>query len=202
VHPRDAIPDEERRRSREIGIRHRVGCGPCALGPALSLCVHSVFGMLYCFFTLLQLGRADNLRVHGKRTKCSKASAVVLLIARIAISIAKAQNQAPSLSSSATPVFRANARLVQVDLVVTDKSGNPIIGLHKSDFTVLQDGKTQTVTAFEAHVPVPAGRRALQATAPKPPLPPNTYTNQPPIITGQSWNIVVYDIVNTPVPDQ
>jgi hypothetical protein len=140
----------------------------------------------FTVFYIVAGGRADNFRVYGKRTKCSNASAVVLLITCVAISTAKAQNQTPSPSSSVTPVFRANARLVQVDVVVTDKSGNPGIGLNKSDFTVLQDGKTQTVMAFEAHVPVPAGTRALQPTAPKPPLPPNTYTNQPPIITGQS----------------
>ncbi len=154
------------------------------------------------FFTLLWQCRADNLRVHGKRTRCSNASTVVLLITCVALSLGNAQGQAPSPSTSATPVFRANTRLVQVDVVVTDKVGNPINGLKKSDFTVLQDGKTQSVAAFEAHVPLAAGVKELRTAAPEPLLSPNTFTNRQPMGGEQPWNIVLYDRVNTPVSDQ
>ncbi|HET7892624.1 MAG TPA: M28 family peptidase, partial [Candidatus Sulfotelmatobacter sp.] len=50
-----------------------------------------------------------------------------------------------------TPVFRATTRLVQVDVVVTRKSGEPIEGLSREDFTILQDGRPQTANVFEAH---------------------------------------------------
>ena len=87
---------------------------------------------------------------------------------------------------------------MQVDVVVTDKAGNPITGLKQEDFTVFQDGKPQPVRAFEAHVLTPEARK----TRIVPTLPPNTYTNLPDSIQDQSWNIVLYDQLNTPIIDQ
>ena len=85
-----------------------------------------------------------------------------------------------------------------MDVVVTDKAGNPITGLKQEDFTVFQDGKPQPVRAFEAHVLTPEARK----TRVIPTLPPNTYTNLPDSIQDQSWNIVLYDQLNTPIIDQ
>ncbi len=45
--------------------------------------------------------------------------------------------------------FRSQTVLVQVPVVVTDKSGNHLHGLAKEDFTVLENGKSVTVTNFE-----------------------------------------------------
>ncbi|HTM47648.1 MAG TPA: VWA domain-containing protein [Bryobacteraceae bacterium] len=46
-------------------------------------------------------------------------------------------------------VFKAESNLVIVDVAVKDKAGNPIEGLKKEDFTVLEDGKPQSVSVFE-----------------------------------------------------
>ena len=83
-----------------------------------------------------------------------------------------------------TPTFRSTTRLVQVDVVVTDKAGNPVTGLKQEDFTVFQDGKPQAVRAFEAHV----GGIAAQAPSvrAKQVLPPNTYSNVPGTTPDQS----------------
>ena len=105
--------------------------------------------------------------------------------------------QAPAETLPA-PTFRSTTRLVQVDVVVTDKAGNPITGLKQDDFAVLQDGKPQPVRAFEAHVLTPEARK----TRAIPTLPPNTYTNLPDSVQDQSWNIVLYDQLNTPIIDQ
>ena len=105
--------------------------------------------------------------------------------------------QAPAETLPA-PTFRSTTRLVQVDVVVTDKAGNPITGLKQDDFAVLQDGKPQPVRAFEAHVLTPEARK----TRIIPTLPPNTYTNLPDSIQDQSWTIVLYDQLNTPISDQ
>jgi hypothetical protein len=45
--------------------------------------------------------------------------------------------------------FRTQSILVQVPVVVTDKSGNHIHGLTKDDFRLTENGKEQTVSTFE-----------------------------------------------------
>jgi VWFA-related protein len=103
--------------------------------------------------------------------------------------------------SSTNPVFRTTARLVQVDVVVTDKQGKPVSGLSQSDFTVMQDGKPQKVRVFEPHTGNAVAEKSDQALrAPK--LPPDTYSNHPNAATSDSWTIVLYDVLNTPTPDQ
>ena len=99
------------------------------------------------------------------------------------------------------PVFRATTRLVQVDVVVTDKQGKPISGLTQGDFTVLQDGKPQQIRVFDPHTPNSSpGYTSSSANAPK--LPPNTYSNHPNDATADSWTIVLFDLLNTPTSDQ
>ena len=52
-----------------------------------------------------------------------------------------------------------------VDVVVTDKKGQPISGLTKSDFQVIEEDAAQTITSFEA-VQLPA--TASEKPAPRP----------------------------------
>ena len=113
---------------------------------------------------------------------------------------ASAQAPAPA-EGAANPIFRTTARLVQVDVVVTDKQGRPIPGLKGSDFTVLQDGKPQKISVFEPHT----GNEAIEASGPAPAapkLPPDTYSNHPNATTADSWTIVLFDVLNTPTTDQ
>ena len=42
-------------------------------------------------------------------------------------------------------------RTVSIDVVVTSKSGKPVTGLKQTDFTLLDDKKPQTITAFHAY---------------------------------------------------
>ena len=60
------------------------------------------------------------------------------------------QNQASPAADSSTPVFKAETRLVLVDTVVTDKSGNYISGLTAKDFKVWEDDKQQPIKSFSA----------------------------------------------------
>ena len=84
----------------------------------------------------------------------------------------------PAEGTPTNPVFRTTTRLVQVDVVVTDKQGRPIPGLTQADFTVLQDGKPQQVRVFEPHTGGANGEDST-AAANTPKLPPNTYSNHP-----------------------
>ena len=86
--------------------------------------------------------------------------------------------------------------MVVVDVVVT-RHGQAVQGLKKSDFTLLEDKKPQTVRIFEPHVP------AEQPTTPtKIDLPPDQYTNFPVQPENRAVNLVLFDMLNTPVADQ
>jgi len=111
----------------------------------------------------------------------------------------------PNTSPSAT--IRVNARLAQFDVVVTDKQGRPVKDLAASDFTVLQDGKPQSIRAFEFHTrTATAETRATSpgnaAVKPAVATTPNTFTNIPPKAPQSSWTVVLFDLLNTAVSDQ
>jgi len=46
-------------------------------------------------------------------------------------------------------VFRTGINVVRVDVIVTDKQGNPVADLGPTDFEVLEDGKAQTIDTFK-----------------------------------------------------
>ena len=61
-----------------------------------------------------------------------------------------AQTPEPQADAAAgQPVFRAGINFVRVDVIVTDKQGNPVTDLTQADFEVSEDGKPQTVETFK-----------------------------------------------------
>jgi VWFA-related protein len=61
---------------------------------------------------------------------------------------------APAAPGQQGPVFRSSVDIVHLDVSVFDKSRRPVLGLTQADFTVLEDGKPQTVSVFsEVDVP-------------------------------------------------
>ena len=106
-----------------------------------------------------------------------------------------AQTSVPD-SSGTVPRFQSKVSVVLVDVVVTDNKDAPVTGLEKQDFEILEDGKPQTISAFEEH-------KVVHAKQPKlPPMPPDVYTNFPPIRTTDSVNVLLLDALNTQVADQ
>jgi VWFA-related protein len=65
------------------------------------------------------------------------------------------------------PTFRSGVDLVQVDVVVVDKDGQPVRGLTQADFTIRDRGKPQTIAAFQE-----IGHELRAARAAPPVLPP------------------------------
>ena len=91
--------------------------------------------------------------------------------------------------------IRANTRLVLVDVIVTDKKGQPVTGLKPDDFTVEENGKKQKVTVFVP--PAPSNRPA--------PLPALTgiLSNHPERVGPAGVPIVlVLDATNSPFREQ
>jgi VWFA-related protein len=109
-----------------------------------------------------------------------------------------AQTGAP-VAKEPVPVFKANAQAVVVDVVVTKGSDEPVLGLHKQDFEVSEDGKPVAIDYFEEHTTkaLPPG-----ALPPLPKMPPNVYTNVPPAPESDSVNVLLLDSLNTEKQDQ
>jgi VWFA-related protein len=55
----------------------------------------------------------------------------------------------PSVTSAQTKLVETiEVRVTNVDVVVTDAKGNPIVGLNKDDFEIYENGKLQPITNF------------------------------------------------------
>jgi VWFA-related protein len=57
--------------------------------------------------------------------------------------------QPPADSPTQPPVFRAGINYVRVDVIISDKNGNPVADLQASDFDVSEDGKPQKIDTFK-----------------------------------------------------
>jgi VWFA-related protein len=129
---------------------------------------------------------------------CAALSVAILAAMPLA-----AQNQSPSPenanATNQTPVatFKISGKAVLLDVVVTDKSGNPVTGLKPEAFSVLEKGKPQTISYFEEH-------QAAEDIKPVelPTLPMNVFTNFSPIQAPAAVNVLLLDSLNTPIEDQ
>jgi hypothetical protein len=68
----------------------------------------------------------------------------------------------PLHSQTATPdssdehtTFRSNVRVVLPDIVVRNGKDEPVTGLPKEDFQILEDGQPQALASFEEHAGLP-----------------------------------------------
>jgi len=105
---------------------------------------------------------------------------------------------APGTSPASTTI-RQTVNNVLIDVVATDKNGQPITGLAKGQFQILENGNPQQIAFFEEHQAEPAPA----PVAPTPPLPPDVYTNIPatPPDNGPTL-VLLMDGLNTPTGDQ
>jgi|CZKJ01.1.fsa_nt_gi VWFA-related protein len=92
--------------------------------------------------------------------------------------------------------FRAETVLVQVPIVITDKSGNHIHNLPKESFHIYENGKEQKITSFEEIVSTTAN---LPVIAPRPGEFSNLTLSEQ---TPHAITVIVLDTVNTPLLDQ
>jgi VWFA-related protein len=117
----------------------------------------------------------------------------VLLFALPLTSASDAQSSAPQGT-----VLRLEVRRVPLDIVVTDKKGNPVRGLKKDDFIIKEDKKTQKALSFDY-----LDGASTAFVPPKlAPLPADTFVNLPTEPERGPLYILYYDMVNTPLTRQ
>src|SRR6266700_7428328 len=85
----------------------------------------------------------------------------------VVVAAASLSAQQPSIPS---PTIRVSTHMVLVDVVVTDKQGKAINGLHPEDFVVEENGKVQKISSLTT----PAENAPVAA----PQLPPGIYSNR------------------------
>jgi VWFA-related protein len=95
-------------------------------------------------------------------------------------------------------LLRLEVRRVPIDVVVTDKQGNPVRGLKKDDFVVKEDKKEQTILSFDYQ----DGSVPSYTPAKLPSLPANTFVNLPTEPERGPLYVLYYDMVNTSMEDQ
>jgi VWFA-related protein len=89
---------------------------------------------------------------------------------------------------------------VLLDVVVTDGKNHPITGLQQEEFSLTEDGQPQRILYFEART---AGSAAAAANAPALPLASaNTFRNVAAENSERPLNVLLYDLLNTPLTDQ
>jgi VWFA-related protein len=95
-------------------------------------------------------------------------------LAFLLLALPVAPQQQPDADSA---LIRVTVSLVQVDAIVTDKSGRVVTDLAPDEFEITQDGKPRKITRF-AYIPTQTGptpRPAKKAEAAAVPIPPPSY---------------------------
>jgi VWFA-related protein len=111
------------------------------------------------------------------------------------------QSAAAANPASTSTVLHANANLVLVDVVVTDRD-KPVHGLERQRFHVFEDGREQAVASFDEHRAPDTGAAGSMPLVKRAALPPHTYTNIPDYPEAGAVNVLLLDGLNTPLSDQ
>jgi len=145
---------------------------------------------------------AENLMILGSSTGTAVARRLVAGLCTLFVVPGFAQAPAQTTGQAAPPakqeasVLRVATRLVQVNVIVQDKKGEPVSDLTKDDFTLLDQSQPQHISSFSVE-----SIRALSGTAQ--PLPANFYSNRLEQKTGTptSVTLILLDGLNTKFED-
>jgi VWFA-related protein len=97
-----------------------------------------------------------------------KRTALASLFAALTAVALSAQQPASGPSQEPPPVtFRLEVNYVEVDAIVTDAQGRVVSNLTADDFDLLEDGKSQKITAFSlVNLPIERAERPIFASTP------------------------------------
>ena len=104
------------------------------------------------------------------------------------------QDKGPEQSPSKEPLFKfsVGTNLVLVPVVVNDKQGKHISGLTIDDFEIREDGNVKKISGFEEVT-------AETSVVERPAVAPNTFTNQVVATRPKKLEIILLDLLNTPL---
>jgi VWFA-related protein len=120
--------------------------------------------------------------------------AVALCLAGVAFAFAQSVPPPPPAAvatPSAQSAVHVTTRIVQVSVTVHDKDGQPVTGLTKDDFTLLDDGQRQQIASFSEQTNRIATTGATSA--------PNLFTNrfEQHAVAQSPLTVIVLDAFNT-----
>jgi VWFA-related protein len=125
---------------------------------------------------------------------CRKPTRVFLMVLLgTAVLYAQVPPAPTGSSPQPAPTFKANSRLVLVDVVVSNGNREPVHDLKQQDFTVLEDGKPQTLVSFDEERP-----DAKTTAVPAPlNLPKDVYTNYAVRTEPGALTVLLFDLLNS-----
>jgi VWFA-related protein len=129
-----------------------------------------------------------------------KRDARWLLVAGLGVVLVTGLIRGQARSTSAPqeqPALRVMTRLVEVNVIVQDKAGQPVSDLTRDDFVVVDKGRKQSIAFFSKE-------SAATPRAPSPPLPPNVFTNrlEESAASPSSATAILLDGLNTRFADR
>lgn len=104
--------------------------------------------------------------------------------------------------TQAVTTIKTRVRQVLLDVVVTDRKNRLVTGLTREDFTVTEDRAPQEILSFEAHAGTDQSANNSGPPLQLPKLPENTFLNLNGTREDLPLNVILYDVLNTPVTDQ
>src|SRR5260370_10348410 len=139
-------------------------------------------------------------------------------LVRFILAFSVALPQQAQQKKEETVTFTSSSTLVIVNCFVRDKSGNPVEGLKKEDFKLLEDGKPQNISVFEFQkledpTPAPAAKpKQLVVSVAKTPVPKPAAPKAPAAITPSKTGelryrdrrliVFLFDMSSMPPQDQ
>jgi len=128
------------------------------------------------------------------------AARVMLLLCALTVTVpallaqnASQNEQSKDEQKSPEYVYRTTTRLVILDIVATDSKGNIVPDLKPEEIEILDNGKEQSKVDFSFIHPNPE----KAATQVQMHLPPDVYTNARQYQDNSSYNIILFDVLNS-----
>lgn len=125
----------------------------------------------------------------------SRSLTVLSLVLIAGVPSVRGSAHAQEETKETPTVVHSRSSLVQVDVVVR-KKGKPIEGMSQAQFHVFEDGKEQKVVSFEEV------KEASVMASPLSALPRHFYSNRTQNHGQPTLNVVLIDMLNTPLKEQ